>query len=473
MATTSYINAPKQGSDESQKIPGRFFVEKMVMIFPSDPIGLDIRKIVTSFNITAEVFSPIVTFSGSIRDTDNIIGKRVSTGLTGQEIIELEIVSGYDNTQKKIKHRFVIKEYPNYIKTLDFPSNQIFTFVAVSEFAYTDRLMKISRAVKQDTYTNIKKIFVDDLGLQEVKLEGNDKPPISKFDGVITIQSPLSAAEWLRSRSFDEDQSPFFLYNKVTDSGNLKGSVYFASFDGLVKSQKNLRVPLYEYRQSIKDEPGTLKAYTAEQTRILSMKSNLKLDRLKTALEGGYANRLNVTDFAAKTYYTLDYTTAPSTFWKSNQYRVDGSLAPGKILNNIPEASISGVQVNFAPTYGDPSTALTNSVTSSLAQNIQRTKSFIARMNEYDHEIIVYGNTYLNPGVAITLKIPAVPTDLNEQNIDYTVSGFYLISVASHNFVDGVYTCKLKLFRVEDLPITENSQPVEQTPLPSTGQPLG
>ncbi len=502
---TTYINAPKQGSDDSQRIPGRFYVEYMYMEFP-DVSGInynskiDIREIVTSFNITAEIFSPILTLSGSIRDTNNKLGKFLITNslgnsLTGQEKIYLKIVSGYNDEQKEIIQSFAIKEYPNYIKTLDFPSNQIFTFVAVSEFAYTNRLMKICRPVKQNTFANIEKIFKEDLGLAEVKLEGNAEP-VSKFDGLITIQSPLSAAEWLRSRSFDEDQSPFFLYNKVTYPDNDVGTVYFASFGGLVKTQKSPSKDLtYKYRQRIEHEPGTVEAYTEEQTRILSMTSNLKLDRLKTALGGGYANRLNVTDFAAKTYYTLDYTTEESKPyrigqmgvlpWKSNKYKVDGSLNDGKTMHDSPETSISSVQVSYSPTYGDPSTALTNSVTSSLAQNIQRAKSFVARMNEYDHEIIVYGKTRLNPGTILSLEVPTVQQynpDATEVDLafdkivaeraplDATVSGRYLISVASHNFVDGVYTCKLKLFRIEDLPVTKDSQtfnnPVELTPVP-------
>lgn len=508
MAKTSYINAPKQGSDDSQRIPGRFYVEYMYMEFP-DISGnnynykFDIREIVTSFNITAEIFSPILTLGGSIRDTNNKLGKfLISNGLgnslTGQEKIYLKIVSGYDDEQKEIIQRFSIKEYPNYIKTLDFPNNQIFTFIAVSEFAYTDRLMKICRPVKQNTFANIEKIFKEDLGLHEVKLEGDGQEPVSKFDGLITIQSPLSAVEWLRSRSFDEDQSPFFIYNKVTYPDNDAGTVYCASFAGLVKTQKSPSFDLtYKYRQRIEHEPGTVEAYSEEQTRILSMKSNLKLDRLKTALEGGYSNRLNVTDFAAKTYYTLDYKTEESKPyrigemgvipWKSNKYKVDGISNDGKTMYDTPETSISSVQVSFAPTYGDPSTALTNSITSSLAQNIQRAKSFVARMNEYDHEIIVYGKTRLNPGTILSLEVPTVQPfnpDASEVDLafdqivaeraplDATVSGRYLISVASHNFVDGVYTCKLKLFRIEDLPVTKDSQtfnnPVELTPQPPT-----
>ena len=504
MSKTAYINSPKQGSDDSQRIPGRFYVEYMYMEFP-DIFGnnynfkVDIREIVTSFNITAEIFSPILTLSGSIRDTSNKLGKflissNLGNSLTGQEKIYLKIVSGYNDQQKEIIQRFAVKEYPNYIKTLDFPNNQIFTFVAVSEFAYTDRLMKICRPVKQNTFANIEKIFKEDLGLHEVKLEGDGKEPVSKFDGLVTIQSPLNAAEWLRSRSFDQDQSPFFLYNKVTYPGNDAGTVYFASFGGLVNNQKSPSKDLtYKYRQRIEHEPGTAEAYAEEQTRILNMTSNLKLDRLKTALEGGYANRLNVTDFAAKTYYTLDYTTEESKPyrigqmgvipWKSNKYKVDGVLNDGKTLYDTPETSISSVQVNFAPTYGDPSTALTNSITSSLAQNIQRAKSFVARMNEYDHEIIVYGNTRLNPGTILSLEVPTVQQynpDASEVDLafdeiiaktaplDATVSGRYLISVASHNFVNGVYTCKLKLFRIEDMPVTKDSQlsnnPIVPTP---------
>ena len=472
---TTYINAPKQAAIEGEFIPGRFFVKSMDMIFPSlrNSVGavgadIDIRTIVTSFNITAELFSPILTLSGTIRDTDNLLGKFAAiygyNGLTGQEKIKVKINSGYGDEQKDIVQTFIIKEYPNYVKTLDFPSNQIFTFVAVSEFAYTDKLMKICRPVRQNTYDNIVEIFNNDLGLSGVVREGNKKPE-SKFDGVITIQNPLSAAEWLRSRSFDDEQSPFFLYNKVIDGEN--NVVYFGSFFGLVNTQKSpSRNLTYNYRQRIEATPGSERAYEEEQTRILKMTSNLKLDRLTTAISGGYSNRLNVTDFASKSFYTLDYKTKEdSTKWLSNKYPVDGRTRVSRTLHNIPESSISGVQINSAPTYGDPTKSLTNSVTESLSKNIQRAKSFAARINEFDHEIIVYGNTRLNPGTIISLNVPSVPSQGLNSNVenDPTVSGLYLISIAAHIFVDGVYTCKLKLFKIEDLPVTENSQAPPQT----------
>lgn len=477
---TTYINSPKQASEPGQKIPGRFKVTKMEMLITDEvsiiPRTIDIREIVTMFSVTAELFSPTLTLSGTIRDTNNKLGGL----LTGQEKIILELEAGYDAKQR-IKRTFAIKEYPNYIKTLDFPNNRIFTFVAVSSFAYADRLMKICRPVKNDTFKNIEYIFKEDLGVSRVVLEG-DNGPKSAFDGIITTQSPLQAAEWLRSRTFDDDQSPFFLYNKV-ETSTTDEVVYFGSFSGLAKSQPRPPVERrYKYRQLIEADAGTDKAYAEEQTRILNMTSNIKLDRLKTALGGGYSNRLNVTDFASKTFFTLDYTTQESTAypisnsqqvfpWKSNEYTIsDGKNKRfGEILQNIPEVSISNIQINSAPTYGN---TLKNSVTESLAQNIQRAKSFIARMNEYDHEIVVYGDTALNPGLVLSLEVPE-PQSYNDPDgrkktfkLDATVSGRHLITIASHNFVDGIYTCKLKLFKIEDLPVTAKDQwsenPIEE-----------
>jgi hypothetical protein len=453
--STTHINAAKTATRNDELISGNFQVKSMIMT-NANGAEMSIVQYVTSFNITAEIFSPVLTLSATIRDNDDIFGSGVIGKLTGQEIIKLKIIGDYDK-ENVIEHTFSVKEYSNYTKTLDYPNTQIFNLIAISDFAYTSKLKTICRSVS-NIEASLREIFVTDLELADLIID--TESPVSNFTGIINIQTPLSAAEWLRSRSFDSVRSPFFLYNKVSSTS--RNVVYFGSFNSLARKSVGERYK-YEYGQSLDDSKPNKEKYEKDVKRILSMRSNLKMDRLATAAAGGYANRINVTDIASKSYYTLNLTTTESANkWTSREYLVGrgpNGNTPQK-MHDISHASISNIQINNAggSSFNDPK----NSVTESLLPNIQIAKSFAARVNEFDHEIVVYGNPGLNPGTVINLKVPKTLRERKAKSgeIDPVVSGNYLITVAAHIFTDGVYTCRLKLFGVNDLPIIKTSEPV-------------
>lgn len=432
-------NTPK-GDESNVYVPGNFKIITMALANASDK-NYDIRNLVDSFSITEELFSPAVTFTATIRDTVNFFE---TFPIVGQERLIVNIKKINPTTgesEGQINHTFYIKEYPNFVRTLDFPATQIYTLVAVSDFAYRGSLFTICRSIKGNSVDNITKILKDDLGIKTVETDSGSTKCKSDFEGIITIQTPLKAAEWLRSRSFDSDGSPFFMYNRLSS----KSTVCLHSWKYLSKKDVYKE---YVYRQLIKEKPGSAEAYTAETSRILSMKSNLKLDRLDLAKQGAYASRLNVTDYASKAFYNREYdsTDGKTTKEEFKSLWYDVSTSKGKKkkkLNELPTASISGIQVNTAKTDG----AKGNSVTAALLDNALYAKSFLANMNSANHEISVYGDTKLNPGVKIKLKIPKADREADTDTVDESLSGEYIISVSSHTFIEGIYINRLKLIK--------------------------
>jgi hypothetical protein len=205
-----HINKPK-GIDASGRatIPSAYKVIKMLCV-NSQGAKFDIAHIVTSFTITEELFSPVLVMNLRIRDTINFFE---DFSLSGQETIELELErdNGIDRDQK-IKLLFSVKEYPNYQKLASAPNSQEYNIVAISPFAYSSMLNRICRSVKGNPISNVQKIFTDDLNVQcELK-----SSCASSFDGIITIQSPLKAVEWLRAKSFDSYGGPIFTYSTIS-----------------------------------------------------------------------------------------------------------------------------------------------------------------------------------------------------------------------------------------------------------------
>jgi hypothetical protein len=436
------VNTPKAGysdSTSSTPTPGAFRVNKFIMT-NSKGVSKDLKalNLVDSFTITSELFSPVVTLTATIRDNEDFID---GFDICGQETIRIEIDPV--NKGDAIKQTFFVKEYVNYTKTLDFPNTQIYSFVAISEFAYRSSLMNICRVVdKEKTVAqNIETIFKGDLGLKEFVVDGDVS---AKFEGIINIQRPLKAAEWLRSRCFEEDGSPFFLHSDVTQ----EGKVYLSSWKSLNTKAVLYKAPnsRFKYRQQSEKTPGTAEHTKEERSRILSMMSNIKFDRLASANAGAYASRLNVTDYAAKAYYTLDFKTKETKDWKPQKYIIrnrEGAIEEDATMHKIPSASIASVQINTAINPDGKA----NSITTAHS-NIPPGNAFIARLNEINHEIVVYGDSALNPGVKIDLEVPKALRNRTGYEKDPVVSGTFMIVVAAHIFSNGIYTNKLKLVRL-------------------------
>ena len=479
-------NTPKVGL-----VPGEFDLKSITMT-NSGGVTRDIRNLLDSFIITEEIFSPVVTFNGTFRDDQSFFS---NFGLSGQEIINIEISksittgmnergeSASANTSTTIALTFYVKEYPNYTRTLDFPSVQTFSVLAISDFAYISNLKKISQSIKGNVAKNIQEIFSTEL-YREVRVRGRCA---SEFDGIITIQPPLKALDWLRRRAFDGSGSPFFMYANISDPD---GKITLASWKEISIGSSQFT---YKYRQRIKSDPGTPEAYKEELDRILDMRSNISLDKLQMANNGAYSNKTYITDYALKTYTDKEYdlkkkskvdpnygnkskeakaTLAGYNSWEeykksgfgwnksseitnneqttqsfaSLEYAINSQGGKKLTLFDTYDASQSFIQINNASSEG----SLPNSTTGPVQDNINFAKSFFALLNECKHSITVYGDLRLNPGKKIKLQIPKAERKEfteSEPEEDEFMSGEYIITVAAHVFRDGIYTTQMKLVK--------------------------
>jgi hypothetical protein len=452
-------NTPKGVGEDGiiSLIPSAYTV-KSLSIQNSKGISVDIQNMVIGFTITEELFSPVIVFNARIRDTINFFE---DFAISGQEIINVKLqkvdvarqISDPGNTtQRDVEINFIVKEYPNYEKTPTNIGTQEYNLIAVSDYGYLSMLKRISRSVKGNVAENIQKIFQNDLNVSNVIVRGLCS---TAFDGILTIQSPLKAAEWLRKKAYDVNGAPFFVYNTISS-----GFVLITSLTTLVES------PLYStyrYHQFLKNTASTPQSYAESMGRILNMKSNIKLDKLTQATEGGFANRTDVTDYSKKSFiskifdYSKDEAVASnrlsdnSTYGQAMNFFSNGKTNPTQNLTGSPDASRSLLSVNSgANSNGAPNSS------GPLLENIGRAKSYLANLESMNHEIEVYGDFRLNPGRKIKIEVPksSDPTEYNTiintsntEELDLSLSGEYLVAVAVHTFKEGVYTSRLKIIK--------------------------
>lgn len=443
-----YRNTPRGiGADGTPDVPSTYEVVKLDCISQSGAV-FDISPIVVSMTITEELYSPIIVLNLRIRDNINFFE---DFAINGQERIEVKLKRFRSKGEStEIDLSFNVKEYPNFQKTAAEPNIQEYNVIAVSEFAYKSMLSRISRSVKGNPIDNISKIFVDDLGVQ-TNVKG---VCVSTFDGIVTIQSPLKAVEWLRTKAFDYASAPFFVYSCISSP-----NIQIASLSDLWAGPV---FRTFQYRQHIANVPGTENFFNENAIRVLDMNSSMKLDKLRQATNGGFANKTTVTDYATKTFTEIvfDYSNDDAVkflspnktpaFSAASLFDFGAKKSSSFSLNNLGDASITNLSTNSSANYKGNSNA-----SGVIETNISRAKSYYANLEGVSHNIQVYGDFDLNPGTHIKIEIPkAVNVDSYDirmggspGELDKSLSGDYLVAVAAHSFKDGLYSCKIKIIK--------------------------
>ena len=449
-------NTPKGAIGEDniyQNVPGTFYVQQM-LIQNQKGVVVDLRPLVTSFSLTEELFSPVIMFNARIRDNINFFE---DFAISGQEIIHLIVHKPNDSrtgVMEPINIKFLVKEYPNYVKTPQ-SSVQEYDLIAISDFGYLSLLKRISRSVKGNVVDSIVKIFEKDLN---VKTTIVSQPCTSSFDGVLVIQSPLKAIEWLRQKAYDSEGSPFFIFPRIGSP-----NIIITSLANLFRKKVYKE---YNYRPYANGTvPTSKEAYMEAVKKIIDVKSNIKLDKLKQANEGAFASKTVVTDYAKKSFFETIFNRDKDTKLKANKllenspwgktlnFITNGITSAPEQLTDIADASRTNISTNTnSNSSGNPNSSTL------LSESLGRLKSYLSNMETLNHQMEVYGDFNLNPGRKIVINIPKscnleeykkkINTALeDDDDVDAALSGTYMVAVAVHTFSDGVYTTSAKIMK--------------------------
>jgi hypothetical protein len=377
-------------------------------------------------------------------------------GLCGQEVLSLTVLKTNKGSklEKKINLRFVTKEYPYFSRDQEKYDVQYYDIVALSEIAYHSSLTKISRSVTGHTADNIKKIFTEDLSVSP----GNfliTGEPLTNFSGVLPIDTPIKNAEWLTGRTFDKLGSPFLLFQTIN------GKVQLSSMLSLISDNTNPVYKTFVYHNQYEEKPGTVESFNEQANRILMISSNLKLDKINQAKQGAFASETRYVDIANKNITVRTYNHSIEgnkelSLGKGQTYSTEFGVfknGSAQTLNDMSMAKINYVYTNPS-SFGFAS----DNSNSSLAESLHKSQSIISNLQNESHDIIVYGDLYLNAGRKININIPKAVSYYNQREFrgksdkklnqnDSAVSGKYIVFKASHRFDEGVYTTQLTIGR--------------------------
>ena len=425
--------------------PGSYNIDKIVLT-THDGLKYNIENLTVKLSLTESLYSPNILAQIGIKDTANFFE---STPLIGQEKIRI-VVSTKPNSffakTKKIDLDFIVTEYPLYASATAEHTN-IYNIACVSNHAYLSRLSKISRSFTNTTDIEIKKIITQDLGFTDFEVNGT---VTSRMKGVIRWQTPLEAAEWLRSKTYDEAFSPFFLYH------SLDNKIRLSSLHELMSAKA---YHTYRDEREFSQNPYTDGDYDQRASRILDIASNLKLGKVYQAANGGWASENNYLDYSYKTYTKYDYNyendfdqglTLNKKTPLSTRFDVNGET-----LNIMPQSHLEHISVNNL-SYGEEDTNYNK-----LKEKTQgKTKAIEEALESVSHDIKLFGDLELNPGAVVILKFPKAvdpavmkkllagmknkPTSARDI-YDKHLSGRHLITSVNHMFEDGEYFSEVRV----------------------------
>ena len=395
---------------------------------------VDIRRMIGFIRIHESLFNPSLFFEIGIRDDYNFFEE---FGLSGNEIISLEFETKAYGLEK-IAHEYEV----HVTKINDYARGdsqvQAYTLIGVSSHAFNAPLMPTNMVCHGITTEFIRKLC-NSLGLNivqkpdEVFLGGEtvysidpSTTCISKTHTVFGTKNPLQAALELLSVSFDEYNTPYFLYQ------TLSNVVYLAPLSWINDRKQNPVYRTFTYTDQVESDPSSELEYFERSSQITKLTSNLGASPVEQLVKGAGPRHLRELNLNTK----------------------EGSLPLSSIISSSMPGPVRSLAKLFGPLikpyiksrFTSPwaNDDLDHPPISVLkANHADDLSAQVVAYDSFSHQFSVMGDMLLNPGRTIKLEFPKTldPVSNPTRDIyDNRLSQDYLIFQAVHTFQEGKHT---------------------------------
>ena len=432
---------PEMLTKNGKSIHPQGFKINAIRLFTFNGEVIDIKNMVSEIVIRESIYLPTMIMELTLKDAVNFFEMY---SLSGQERVFVQLerspIHSPDYTQS-IDLEFYISEYSALVKSGSTATAQAYTMKGVSAYSFNSKFIKISRAYSNSSTAEITKIITKDLFYDRVRILGADS---TSHRGIINIQEPMAAIEYLRRAAFDDKGSPFFCFQ------SLDGFFNIASLTGLFDDNNNPVYNDYIYLKGYISNPNTAEDYAERAQRILSTASNIGMSKAFQASQGAYASNTISLDIKDKSYrkkvfnYEADSKKVLRDNTSSGVERKSFSTEFGlgrdysEPLNKLPEAHQEFLSTNSGAFSGE------FNYNADMAENVEMLNSYTALMDTMTLNIRLHGDFNLQAGNRIKLFYPraieaAAYKQINPKKFktvpkDEIMSGNYLITSAVHRF---------------------------------------
>lgn len=401
------------------------------------PITIDIKNLISDFEIYENIVNPYLTANIIFVDQENIVQ---DMDLQGGEKLTFTFYHVEEmNKGSEISKEFVIDSIKEVAKAGE--RDEVVSIHCTEFIGLVSSLQNVNRSYSGSPSEMIQKIMFEFLD-RKVLMVGDDG--IKDMKVIIPNLHPIEACQWLRRRTLTKEGFPFFLYSTIgVDNLILK------DLGGMLTQQPiNKKIP-YFYAPSL-TTTTSIQSYYAIQNYNYSDTENL-IGLIREGLVGAKYNF----------YSTLTGLEDPIRF------NVDNNVF--KRLASQNSIGISNTKYNYAPGYkhknktfqdyesknicqihasGAYTTADTvfksYSEESTRGNNIKKVveKSLRGFLGKTPLQITVKGRDFVtadnNYSIGKTVRINFLDTnplvDKNAAKLDEKKSGDYIIIEAKHNY---------------------------------------
>lgn len=410
-------------------------------------VSYDVKALVTTLTITESIYRSALMISIDIKDPVNTIEE---FQLTGQERISIKIARRPYGSQdeERVELEFLVSEYPIFGRFGD--RLQAYSIRGVSPHAYLSELKKVSRAFSGDIRDFVRSVLQDDLNVSSDDIVMSEKSTaLVKF--IVPNLKPMDAIHWAARRAFDDSGAPFYIYQRMD------GKICFHSHTELVQQEsfKEFRdAKFFQHNQT-----GTTdlkKDYDERSKRIISLASDLKMNKYGAIPAGAYSSKTFYLDASNKTYTssTFDYNDSFSSMnWINENPIATTDFRPNETnpLSAFPESRLNYISNNVhAFDDGDHNYHFPTS-----NGTINKAHCYLENLDASAHDLTLAGDFALRAGAMISMSVPPAidpqavkknSASVNDPKKDSYFSGKYLITSSVHKF-DDMYTVDVKIKR--------------------------
>ena len=383
--------------------------------------SIELKDIYVKLVLTESLYSNTMFIELVVKDFHDTLSK---LPINGMETIVVSLARKnheYD-TEDDVSLTFRATHYPLYGTAQQGVS--VWEVHGVSPHAFTSGNMKISRAISGLTIDEINKIALNDLEIEGIAQGGSG---ISRMKGIINTMPPLKAIKWLSDMSYDVQNAPYYFYETLHGIA-LKSLTFLLAQDPIIT--------LNDFKGSEGDY-NTKFVYQQNMKKLLSIASDIRLDRPIQGLRGAWKNKNKFIDIANKTITSSLYD------YEKDHTPMDAPIDQDYSVYN-EDVLINHSSINTM-SYGN-----SNNVETMLRDNkgIRIAKEEI--LDSIIHNIRVNGNMSMNAGTMINLSLHK-KEDLtitnDSEHTDKALSGKYLITDSIHTFEDGKYYTEARIVR--------------------------
>ena len=456
----------------SVESPGEYRLDiQSVILKKMNNESIDVTPMLAGLNIYQSIFQPFMRADLTLYDA---AGLHNNFPLVGEETIEVTwspSSAGDDGVRNQIgdeeidiyRLEFCIDTVTNQI--VSNKGTETVYNLALYSIEMLDNVKKRIQSAYNTTYTNaIGLLLENDLRMTDngKKLKGMtdlDQPEPTKgsFKFIIPNLKPLDALLWMTKRSV------------ASEFGNGSYFVFFERFDGFYFNTIGQMIK-YQYTQSQNhktpngyDEnyPRVIKTYyyvanynehsmsayglppNAQQRVLTSLKVNKRYSTFQKILGGYFENELYQIDV-----YNKEIISTPSTIQTSALYNTPQSFNTKEyekqtLTKDTGKGTKTKIKYSIVQDQGDYPSAPTY-----FAEKYNEALRIQTAMAQINITVSAYGDTRVQAGDVIEIKMPAAQGFTESSNDDKYLAGLYIITDISHVIgIGGEYTMVMNLNR--------------------------